>query len=157
MSAEQSLCTITSGHLGPINTASELQLCLFFFVPYCLFIIVFSLKSISSSSSLLSVLAFFLSHIHTILSLLFSLSACIHSSLYSSLSCPSTCISSPVCQLCICTYIHTQSFPPSWWPPCFLSCFFFLCCFHLSLLLTLVKTSSSPLGTNNSRAYLLFK
>jgi len=33
MSAEQSLSTITSGHLGPINTASELQLRLLFLVP----------------------------------------------------------------------------------------------------------------------------
>ena len=48
MSAEQSLCTITSGHLGPINTASQLGLCLLFFVPHCLFIIVLSCKSVSS-------------------------------------------------------------------------------------------------------------
>ena len=60
MSAEQSLCTITSGHLGPINTASKLQLCLFFFVCYCLFIIVLSLESISSPSSLFVLIPFFL-------------------------------------------------------------------------------------------------
>lgn len=106
MSAEQSLYTITSGHLGPINTASELQLCLF--VPYCLFIIVLSLRSISS---------YFFSSCLTYT--LPPLSACIYSFLYSSLSGRNTCIlPSSVLQPVLTPlhpHIHILSFffPPS--------------------------------------------
>lgn len=45
---------------------------------------------------------------------------------------------------------HIQSllfFSSSWWPPCILPpslVFLVLCCFHLSFLLTLVKTSPTP-------------
>lgn len=74
MSAEQSHCTITSGHLGPINTARRLQPVVFFF-----------LWSPVVSSSLFSVLRLFLPlppsqclYITLLFTLLFSIASCMH-------------------------------------------------------------------------------
>lgn len=185
MSAEQSLCTITSGHLGPINTASQLRRCLLFFVPHCLFIIVLSLKSVSSYFLPLCLCGLLscLTYAHSLafcFFFFFSLSpqhpsACIHSFLYSS---PSGCAasragthafsltSSPVLPP-LHRHIHLQ------W------LFFFFFSFpaggHLALssphrprrirfvLPSLVAPFDScqnitpSLGTDNSTAYLLFK
>lgn len=60
MSAQQSLSTITSGHQGPAGSASEpaSELCLLFFVPSCLLIIVCAPKTTLFS---LLVLLFYLS------------------------------------------------------------------------------------------------
>lgn len=139
MSAKQLLCTLTSGHVGPINTASQLQLCLFFFVPYCLFIIVFSFKPISSSSSpSLSLYFFYLRHSQACFcfSLPLHFSLLLHAYIYFLM--PSSLLSyAPMPEHMHFTFIlfsyyyispasaHTLLLflffllPPSWWPPCF--------------------------------------
>lgn len=156
MSAEQSLCTITSGHLGPINTASELQLCLFFFVPYCLFIIVLGLFLPTSPlfvcmayflvSLTCTVFVFFpsLSHpprMHTLISFFLPLLL---------QSCHAFHCLPPLSRSPASAHSYTVwlFFSPavgghlaSSRPPLSSSC---CCCFHSSLLLTLVKTSPPP-------------
>lgn len=79
--------------------------------------------------------------------------------LYSSLPCstapmPDQCIYTLTVVPTLHQQIHIQSllfFPSIWWPPCFLPpsyipwlVSFVLCCFHLSFLLTLIKTSPPP-------------
>lgn len=158
MSAEQSLCTITSGHLGPINTVSELQLCLFFFVPYCLFIIVSLLSLFLPLPLSLSVLLFPLSHCCFSLSLSFSPPpACIHVFVYSSLS---------SCTAPMREHMHFTVFLPLLPPPASvhtytLSLFslsqlvatllsLFLPCLHLLVLLSLVIPFDSSQNINSS-------
>lgn len=154
MSAEQSLCTITSGHLGPINRVRELQLALFSFVPYCLFILVLSFKSISSTSLSLSVslLVFsFLSVSHP------PLHECIHFSTALLVLQPQSLLH-PL-HLHIHTYcldVFLSQLLAILSSLCSPLVFFCVCFSHLSLLLTPVKTSPPP-DAKNSTTYLLFK
>lgn len=86
--------------------------------------------------------------------------------LYSSLPCstapmPYQCIYTLTVVPTLHQHIHIQSllfFPSIWWPPCFLlpsyiPCLvsFVLCRFHLSLLLTLIKTSPPPWAPTTAR------
>lgn len=160
MSAEQSLCTITfrtSGTCERHQRASRRRLCLFSFVPCCLFIIVRSLKTISPSLSLL--LFYLLSHIQSCSGFA---PPHAHSLLYSTplslLRRPLPedmhfAVFLPVCSTpCLSAYISNCYYflfiPPfsSLWPPCFsLLCLVsVLCHLPLSFLLTLVKTSPPP-------------
>lgn len=129
---------------GTYKHSKQLQLCLFFFVPYCLFIIVLFRKSFPSWCFFLTqaCFCFVLRHKFPARKQSYPFLAWTHS-LSIDLFCH---------PYCICTYplyfplppgLHT-AFSPSWSPHGFLSRWLVFSFSYLSLLLTLVKTSSPP-------------
>lgn len=163
MSAEQSHCTITSGHLGPINTARRLQLLFFFnLVSSCLFIFVLYLKAFSSSNSIsMSVynFTFYFAVFHRLLhayyfsnSFLYSSNPWAHTSFFNRLPLL------PLLHLKFHLFFpHTQLVANSVPSPPQTVVTFILCCFHLSLSWTLWQNVTSSLSASSSRANLLFK
>lgn len=120
----------TSGTCKHSERAGELQPRVFFFVPYCLFIIVRYLMTISPDVLPLNKpFLFIFPHIQP-----FTLSFSTHI-LYSSLPCstapmPDQCIYTLTVVPTLHQHIHIQSllFSPSiWWPPCFLPPSYILC------------------------------